>query len=272
MLSIKDDHGCMDSLPFKVASAVPVFIHHIDIIDPVCIAKDGEIHITPNGGTGRILFSIDGIHFHTQHDFYNLEPGSYKIEIMDEIGCRVSDQIEISDEHVLKLDRMITDSSGCGGKKGSITLIASGDPVIFTLNENITQSSPTFTDLLSGDYAIAIIGKDGCRLDTTAQVAQEKCPIYIPNTFSPNGDGVNDFFQFSTYGNFNVLVQKYLIFDRWGNLTYSAGGFPISSPEFWWDGTSKKMNVGPGVFSYFIEVRYDDGSTDIFKGEVTLVK
>ncbi|MGB4848556.1 MAG: gliding motility-associated C-terminal domain-containing protein, partial [Saprospiraceae bacterium] len=144
--------------------------------------------------------------------------------------------------------------------------------ITFSLDGGAFQTDNTFQQLTSGLHQLIVADGNGCQVDTMVRIPRLRCKIYIPNSFSPNLDGINDFFQLSTSDEFNILVTKYMIFDRWGNMVYKAEDFPIGSAEFWWDGTYKKMTMSPGVFAYYIEVKYEDEGSEIFKGDVTLVK
>jgi len=81
---------------------------------------------------------------------------------------------------------------------------------------------------------------DACPLDTNFN-------FYIPNSFSPNNDGVNDVFQPVFY---NVIFTDAQIFNRWGELIYQ------SNDKFLWDG--KKLGIECPIGVYFYNLRYKD--------------
>ena len=95
--------------------------------------------------------------------------------------------------------------------------------------------------------------------------------IYIPNVFSPNGDGSNDEFLFK-YNEGIVGIQEVLIFDRWGSHIYTADSPFASEAYMGWDGTFKGDKVNPGVYVYTIVANIIDGSTRSFSGDVTVVR
>jgi gliding motility-associated-like protein len=95
--------------------------------------------------------------------------------------------------------------------------------------------------------------------------------VYIPNVFSPNGDGINDFF--TIYGNKDVeQVLEMRIFDRWGNFVYANNRFPPNEENYGWDGAFKNIAMNPAVFAYWAHVQFTDGSVAFYKGDVTLVR
>jgi gliding motility-associated-like protein len=91
--------------------------------------------------------------------------------------------------------------------------------------------------------------------------------IFIPNAFTPNGDGNNDFFQ--VFG--NKEAWKYFevsVFDRWGEKVYESNDM-----NFMWNGEFKGKASAMGVYVYEIHLVYLDDHTDkLFKGTVTLVR
>ncbi|MCP4269205.1 MAG: gliding motility-associated C-terminal domain-containing protein, partial [Candidatus Brocadiaceae bacterium] len=88
-----------------------------------------------------------------------------------------------------------------------------------------------------------------------------------PNAFSPNGDGFNDYF--TLYAGKSVKMIKLLqIYDRWGGLVFKQETFLTNNEHFGWNG----KNAEVGVYVYFAEVELNDGSKEILKGEVMLIR
>ncbi|MBK7342633.1 MAG: gliding motility-associated C-terminal domain-containing protein [Saprospiraceae bacterium] len=95
--------------------------------------------------------------------------------------------------------------------------------------------------------------------------------LYIPNVFSPNGDGLNDVF--TVYGNKEVaLILELQIFDRWGNEVFVNTEFPPNDEKYGWDGSFRNATMDPAVFVYWTRVRFVNGLERLYKGEVTLVR
>jgi gliding motility-associated-like protein len=90
-------------------------------------------------------------------------------------------------------------------------------------------------------------------------------PIYIPNAFTPNGDGVNDCFQVSAE---NVADYHIQIFNRWGTMVYSS-----TDPKECWDGQYQGKPVQEGVYLYLIRYTDRDGNPQTPKrGEIVLYR
>ncbi len=124
----------------------------------------------------------------------------------------------------------------------------------------------TYAD--TGTYVIRLITNTqyGCR-DTSHQtvVVEPDFMFYIPNAFTPNGDGINDVF--IPNGMF-ISGFEMLIFDRWGNLVYKTED--ISKP---WNGSVKNGSEAAqqDVYIYYIKTTDFKANTYSYKGIVTLL-
>lgn len=94
---------------------------------------------------------------------------------------------------------------------------------------------------------------------------------FIPNIFSPNGDGIND--QFFIQSNDRImLVNVFRIFDRWGNVVFEDFNFLPNDPQHAWDGAFNGKILNPAVFTYLAEVQTIDERTILITGDVSLVR
>jgi gliding motility-associated-like protein len=95
--------------------------------------------------------------------------------------------------------------------------------------------------------------------------------VFIPNAFSPNGDGNNDVF-FLQSANDVTLVRSLRIFSRTGQLVHLRENFAPNDPNYGWDGLFREQPLAQSVFVYVAEIEFYDGKTEIFKGDVILVR
>ena len=108
----------------------------------------------------------------------------------------------------------------------------------------------------------------GC-IDTITQIVQviPEFILYVPNAFTPNDDGVNDFFNVKGLGIEGVVLK---IFNRWGENIYTT-----SDLDGGWDGTIQKNNGGEAqqdVYVYDVQVKDVFGKSHTQTGRVTLVR
>lgn len=88
--------------------------------------------------------------------------------------------------------------------------------------------------------------------------------IFIPNTFTPDGDGVNETFGAKGYG---ITEYNMYIFDRWGELIYESHQYGVD-----WDGSVKGTIAQTGVYPYKIDVKDINGKSHSFVGHVNLLR
>ncbi|MDX1684123.1 MAG: gliding motility-associated C-terminal domain-containing protein, partial [Saprospiraceae bacterium] len=105
----------------------------------------------------------------------------------------------------------------------------------------------------------------------TRILVQKERKVFIPNVITANGDRLND--GFTAFGNyFADRINRLEIYDRWGGLIFKTENIPLDEPVLGWDGTHNGKNVLPGVFAYVIEIQFLDGETDLFYGDVTVLR
>ena len=131
-------------------------------------------------------------------------------------------------------------------------------------------ANPKFTTT----YNIQVQDKYGCtnNKDITVTVVCNGLNYFIPNTFSPNGDGVNDVFAPRGIG--LTRVNSMRIFNRWGELVYEKMNFMANdrTPTGGWDGTYKGKPASPDVYVYIIEFVCENAAIVPVKGNVALVR
>lgn len=121
-------------------------------------------------------------------------------------------------------------------------------------------------------YTVTVRNTEGCSAQDTMTVFVT-CGggnVFIPNTFSPNGDGMNDVFY--PRGKGVNLIKSFRVFNRWGQLVFERYNFAINDRSAGWDGTVGGQKVSPDVFVYMCEVICENNQVLLFKGDVTLLR
>jgi len=121
-------------------------------------------------------------------------------------------------------------------------------------------------------YRVKVTTNYGCSASDTIHIKVfcESSQVFIPNAFTPNGDGRNDILMVRGTG--ILAVKSFRIFNRWGEIIFEKNNFPPNNPIYGWDGMVKGQKVAPDVFVYTAEVICDNGTPYVFKGNVTLLK
>ena len=94
--------------------------------------------------------------------------------------------------------------------------------------------------------------------------------IYAPNVFSPNLDGLNDYFylQSPDFGR----IKRFQVFDRWGKEVFHSRTSEFNSPWTGWDGRVGGDFTPAGVYIWQAEIEFLDGLTEIFSGDVAILR
>ncbi len=277
------DNGCVDSVTTSVMRAdnelqgIEVEFRH-----PQCHGDvNGVIEIEPIGGEDPITYTLVGLEENNTGVFSNLGPGQYTIEVSDTYGCVETAEVVLIDPPIISLtltESVVIES----GDSVIVDAFLPADAIIDTLIWD-TQGQPyncldeeclsiMVTPLETITVSAEAIGGVGCSdADAMRIIVKVFRDVYIPNIFTPNDDGLNDVFLPET-GRRVTQVNNMQIFDRWGALLFESRNFMTGDTNFGWDGTFRGEEMNPGSYVYKVEVTYDNGTTELLHGSVTLVR
>ena len=274
---ISDNFGCTKTDTVNVPNAsANVFAASTD--STTCYGNaynDGAAHIIALSlQNGPYQYSIDGGVSQYSGDFYALSAGDHTIQALSFNGC-------ISDTTVTVLEPLpiIAEIN-----PDTVVLpLGESKPILVTY-QNATNPSfswtpaeglscidcpnPTVNTFYRGDYMVTVSMVNGTSTCfTTAMVhlaIEPHKPVFIPNSFSPNGDGNNDLFL--VYGE-DIKLVDLRIFNRWGELVYKTNNQLAG-----WDGRYKGELQLPQVFTYTAKITYLNDKTASQNGTVTLIR
>jgi gliding motility-associated-like protein len=127
-----------------------------------------------------------------------------------------------------------------------------------------TCANPTIQSNITQDY-ILVVKYGPCQLSDTIQViVQNNHTLYIPNAFTPNGDGINDVFL--VFGK-EINYFHLQIFDRWGEKVFES-----DDENQGWDGTYRRAIQPPGVYVYTLDISFFGANSETHKGSISLIR
>lgn len=131
---------------------------------------------------------------------------------------------------------------------------------------------PVATPRESVTYSVVASNEGNCvsRDQITLNVICNNANIYVPNSFSPNGDGSND--QFFPRGNGVFSIKAFRIFNRWGQVVFQSNNIGANNAFEGWDGTINGVKAEPAVYVYMLEVLCENNVVFPLKGNVTLIR
>jgi gliding motility-associated-like protein len=121
-------------------------------------------------------------------------------------------------------------------------------------------------------YTVSFIDSNGCKNTGDIQIIVicKNANVFVPNTFSPNGDGNNDVFYVRGRG--LDRVKSLRIFNRWGEIVFEQQNFPVNDGSYGWNGKYKGNKPIPDVYVYQVEVFCDNSQIIQFEGNIALIQ
>lgn len=261
-VTVTDTLGCTDIANADI-EVYPLPVVTISNDTTIC---DGEtISITASGGN-TYLWSTGDI-----NQTISLSPSStstYSVSITDSLGCENSASMEIVVNAVPNAAISPESDTIC---KGASTILYGSGGDAYLWNTGSTASSITVGPKESTSYTLTVSNeKNGvvCSDVTTFLLGVKRCNAYfIPNAFTPDGDGLNDYF--GPMGVFKAIdFFEMYIFDRWGKLIYYTKDY-----NDLWDGTVEGGGISKvqGVYTYKIVIQETYSERFEFLGTVHLI-
>jgi gliding motility-associated-like protein len=249
-------------------------------VDPNCDGLlTGVVNLKNlNGGEKPYLYFLNNQSFTKPEELMKLGAGTYELYVQDANGCKskiskdtlvtpeiliidlgADKEINLGESTILNLSSFNQLPKIAWVQKAGLSCIDCRNPVV----------NPYFTT----SYNVSVTSKDGCvtKDDITVKV-NKNYRVFVPTAFTPgNQDGVND--RLTLFGNIAVAkVKIFQVYDRWGELVFSATDFIANNEAYGWDGTYRGKKQNNNVYTWLAEVEYLDGETEQLKGDVTLME
>ncbi|AEE52186.1 hypothetical protein Halhy_4342 [Haliscomenobacter hydrossis DSM 1100] len=294
-VTVTDTKNCTDSVSYTVVSPPPVVGLVNPVAEPRCFGDATTVTVdTAYGGNGSLLadytFTVDnnGISF-PLNQAANIFAGQHVIAIEDQLGCQFIDTIVVNQPDQLSVDFNPNQVVVELGDSLQVTpIVTSTKPITDYLwlparglsddkieSPFVLTGTRTERDLLDDtEFILTVTDSSGCKAEGKLFVELDRNRnFFIPNAFSPNGDGRND--EFRAYGCKGVKAINYArVFDRWGNLIMEANGIipDCLGGTILWDGLLASKVANQGVYVYLIEVEFLDDVKLLYRGDVGLIR
>lgn len=283
-VTVTDMNLCSSVFTYDLAPATDIVMQINSPQTINCFGEQTCISIdTVIGGVPPYNFTINnGPEIHIDSCF-TVVAGPYLISVVDAIGCAVDTLIEIThpDELLIELDSSvieITLGDSSTVLQANITSSLGIDSIIWEpegLFDCITPDCQIISifPTVPTSYTVTVVDAGGCTATNEVEVLiDDNRSVYIPNAFSPNGDGIND--QFNVFlGPGTLEISDFLIFDRWGTRIFEANGIIPNETVFnGWDGSFKQRPLNPGVYAFLIKIRFVDDRVITYSGSLTLMR
>lgn len=135
---------------------------------------------------------------------------------------------------------------------------------------DVTAAGPLATPRKSTVYTLEVTSQDGCKASGNITV-KVFSTLMVPGAFSPNGDGHNDVF-YVVGGPLGSTVKDFLVFDRWDRCVFQVHGVAPDDAAYGWNGRVAGQAAPAGTYVYEIRMGFADGTQQVLKGTVVLVR
>jgi gliding motility-associated-like protein len=268
IITLTNDSGC------KATDTVFVDNLGLDVslsgTDENCDYKDGAASVYASSGSGNYSYGWNTNPVQNTSSISGLNAGVYIVTVTDGI-CTVTDSVVINGPTIFAPNFVYTELGNSAGNTmvNFQNLTSSADSVFWSFGDGSTSSenNPTHTYTDTGTYQIMYISyQNGC-VDTLIQFIQirPELSLVMPNIFTPDADGFNDYFIGITSG---VDEYEIFIYNRWGKKVYYSDD--IAKP---WDGKSMNNQKMPdGVYYYVINAKDYSENISTYNGYVQLIR
>ena len=249
-INVTDANGCIDSTTVQLIGA-PAITGDAVVSNSLCNGGDnGLIDLTMISGTAPFSFAWTG--GAQSEDINALEAGGYLVAVTDAAGCTWSDVFTVNEPDAIAVDSTVlvyasgANISALGASDGSIAVGASGGTAPFTYLWSNGSTGSSVEGLPAGDYTVTITDANGCTriLEFTLT---EPNDIEMPNGFTPNRDGQNDYFVI--HGIQGYPDNQFIVLNRWGNVVFDQLNYKND-----WAGENQKGDMLPNG-TYFVILR-----------------
>lgn len=278
-LTLTDAIGCIQTDSFRITSPPVLGPLQVDC----STLRRGLPVFTGQGGQAPYQYSIDGRTYGGAEVFDNLFPGrNYSIFIRDALGCV---RAEPDFYYPVGGPQMATLPSSVNIKVGRSGFLR---PSLEVPPEQIARYSWRPSELfdcvgcpetgvnamVTQNVELVLTDVFGCT-DTlyTLVTVDNRLQLFVPNVFSPNGDGKNDRLAIFADPAQVIAIENLRVFNRWGTLLYESDSYPTNgSDRFGWDGTYQGEPAPTDVYIYTMSITLQNGQRELIRGDVMLVR
>ncbi len=240
---------------------------HADIVNDTSVCIGNRANLWANGGESYYWSPTMGLNNNTNHtispEIY--VPITYYVDITDSNDCvtTLSVFVDTLSNPIVNLD---DDIEATWGETVQLNSNSNGVQYTWTPKEGLTCSdcpNPIVNAQASSTYYLTVLGANGCYSYDTISVFFDGA-IYVPNSFTPDGDGMNDIF----YA-FGVDIKEFelYIFDRWGEKLFYSDDMKNG-----WDGTYKGTLVKNDTYVWKVIFKDVLDKRGELIGTVTLIR
>lgn len=255
-VEVVDANGCIARDTIEI-SEQPLPVPSIGSDTLVCEPASSLLLAVQPNGFGNYLWSTG----ETTEEITVQEPGTYSVVVSNQPGCEDSARVTVEFGE-LPSPELGPDRDICRQDDATMSLAPVPGTSILWWDGNTEWNT---TPERSGTYWVQLTNECGSVRDSiTLRFATEEDSLFLPNVFSPNGDGINDCFRIETVQPEEFLVEVY---DRWGRLIYGSRDIDAC-----WNGFFQGKEAPESVYTVLVQFRGCSGKLQVRSGTLTLLR
>lgn len=277
-LTVTDALGCTSERSLNLRDP--------DQLSPIDIScntvRRPPLMLSASGGVPPYTYSVDGVNYFDRDGFNRLNEGEYyTLRIRDAVGCETEQPnffYPTATRRPARLPNFVPQEIA-GSSLVEAEYFVPLDQISAyrwhpaELFDCPNCPNPTVSAPSSQPISLAIDNIYGCTDSLVTFVAVDgRIPVFVPNIFTPNGDGNNDFV--AVYASTDQVEQvvSFQVYSRWGALLWEDYDFPPNDGRRGWDGMLNGKPAGVSAYVWIAEVRLTTGELQREAGTVVLMR
>jgi gliding motility-associated-like protein len=250
---------CYATSSIQLINPTPLQVS-LEVKDETCNTRNGSVLATATGGAGQYLYLWSNAQ--NNNPIRSLASGTYSVQVTDANGCTLrSSEVQLRNiDYPVRLNL------------GRDTVVCPGAPLVLNagnFSQYIWQDfsiASSFNVSAAGTYFVSVTNLQGCKGSDTIVVSGDCSDIYFPSAFTPNGDGLNDYF--GPAGSIRQISDYSIsIYNRWGQLVFFS-----DDPNRKWNGTFKQNRMNHETLIWYCTYRKPGFPLISRKGTLNLIR
>lgn len=210
-------------------------------------------------------------------ELVGLSAGSYEFVVEDAMGCLVKEQVVLNNPMPLELYLDPVETYVQIGEEVELNAFSNLSDVTYnwyTENGNYLNhgNQLVLNIYFNQEVRVEVVSESGCiRSLPIIFEAVDKYKVFVPNAFSPDGDGINDAVTIMSGAEIE-LVKSFRVFSRWGELMFENFNFVPNDFSNGWDGTIANKPANVGEYVWYAKIEMSNGEERTYKGDFALLR
>ena len=262
--TIRDNNDCVVVVSTSIQSESDLQLN-LAASDITCFGVgDGFILSALEGGVPP--FEFNWSNGETGLNVFNLEAGNYSVQVKDALGCALRDSAWVREPDSLTITVETRPDDGQGIGSASVSITGGVPPYQYNWSHAPQDTSREVQGLFAGSYSVSVTDGSGCSKMQSFEIGENAlgfCP-QIHMGFTPNGDGVNEFWHIpclESLGDHSITILN-----RWGQVLQEFAPYDNT-----WNGTVNGQPLPEGTYFYIIR-RLGNSGRRIFKGTISILR